>query len=251
VGGDDLADTLAVEGRPADQQVVEHAAQRVQIAAVVDVAGAAALLGRHVHRRAHDRRGLGLDLAAGVVGQLGDAEVEDLGALAAGDLAIGHEEDVLGLEIAVDDASPVGGVERRRDLAQDPQRVLGRQATEALEARVEGLALEELHDDVGAAVGVVAEVEDLHDAGIGDRGRGPGLVEEPLDDVLVGRQRRLQHLDRGAASEQRVLGQVDRAHAALPELLDDAVRAEHPVHGPGDYAEAGARCRPPTRRPAR
>jgi hypothetical protein len=80
---------------------------------------------------------------------LGDAEVEDLGALAAGDLAVGHEEDVLGLEIAVDDASPVGGVERRRDLAQDPQRVLGRQATEALEARVEGLALEELHDDVG------------------------------------------------------------------------------------------------------
>jgi hypothetical protein len=93
-----------------------------------------------------------------------------------------------------------------------------------LRPRVEGLALEELHDDVGAAVGVVAEVEDLHDAGIGDRGRGAGLVEEPLDDVLVGRQRRLQHLDRGAASEQRVLGQVDRAHAALPELLDDAVR---------------------------
>ena len=32
------------------------------------------------------------------------------------------------------------------------------------------------------------------------------------------RQLGQQHLDRGAAAEQRVLGEVDRAHAALAEL---------------------------------
>ena len=39
-----------------------------------------------------------------------------------------------------------------------------RQRAEPIEARVERLALEELHHDVRAAVGVVAEVEDLDDA---------------------------------------------------------------------------------------
>jgi hypothetical protein len=39
------------------------------------------------------------------------------------------------------------------------------------------------------AIGLVAEVEDLDDAGVLDRGRGPGLVEEPIDDgALAGRR---------------------------------------------------------------
>jgi hypothetical protein len=241
---DDLADALAVERHATDDEVVEHAAQRVQIAAVIDVAGAAALLGRHVHGRAHDRRGVRLHLAVGVVRQLGDAEVEDLGALAAGDLAVGDQEDVLGLEVAVDDAAAVRGVQRRGDLAQQPQRLLGRQPTVPLEPRVEGLALEELHHDVRATVGVVAEVEDLHDAGIGDRGGRARFVEEALHDVLVRGQVGLQHLHRRAATEQRVLGQVHRPHPALTQLLHDAILTQDAFHGSPSMPQGPPVCRP-------
>ena len=35
------------------------------------------------------------------------------------------EQDVLGLDVAVDDPAPVGGVERGADLADEPRRPLG------------------------------------------------------------------------------------------------------------------------------
>jgi hypothetical protein len=125
-----------------------------------------------------------------------------------------------------------------------PQRLLGRQPTVALEPRVEGLALEELHHDVRATVGVVAEVEDLHDAGIGDRGGRARFVEEALHDVLVRGQVGLQHLHRRAATEQRVLGQVHRPHPALTQLLHDAILTQDAFHGSPSMPQGPPVCRP-------
>ena len=64
--------------------LVEDAAERVEVRAVIDRAGRARLLGRHVERRAHQRAGLRVPGFARLVDELRDAEVEDLRTLADG-----------------------------------------------------------------------------------------------------------------------------------------------------------------------
>ena len=86
--------------------------RRVDVGARVDRL-AQRLLGRQVLGRAEDDARLGQRLAAPDCGcgHLGDAEVEDLDHVA---LAVALDQhDVVGLEIAVDDAGAVRVVERR------------------------------------------------------------------------------------------------------------------------------------------
>ena len=101
-------------GTPGDH-LVHDRAERVDVAARVGGA-TGGLLGRHVLGRAHRHAGAGQPaLARGLgLGRLRDAEVEhldDVGGAVARD-----QEDVLGLEIAVDDALAVRGGERAADL---------------------------------------------------------------------------------------------------------------------------------------
>src|SRR5262249_6385235 len=76
--------------------------------------------------------------------------------------------------------------------------------------------------DVGVPL-VVAEVEDLDDARIGDGGRGPGLVEEARHDLGLGGEPGVQHLDGRAPPEHRVLRDPDLAHSAGADPLEDPV----------------------------
>jgi hypothetical protein len=66
----------------------------------------------------------------------------------------------------------------------------------------------------GVAAGVVAEVVDVDDAGVVDARRRLGLVEEPANDLLVGRQLRQEELHGRHLAHELVLGRVDDAHAA-------------------------------------
>ena len=112
----------------ARQHLVEDRAKREQIRAVID-RQSAHLLGRHVADGAeHDarlrsatqhcrRRALAVDRRA-LLRQFGQTEVENLDAVVPGD------EEVLGLEIAMDDALVV----RRRESARDLKRILDRLA---------------------------------------------------------------------------------------------------------------------------
>ncbi len=99
-----------VERRVPGQHLEEHAAERVEVGAAVEVRGVAALLGRHVERRAHQRAAAGLVHLPGakVARQLGDPEVDQLDRV--GRLRL--DEDVLGLEVAVDDPLGVRGLQR-------------------------------------------------------------------------------------------------------------------------------------------
>ena len=90
------------------------------------------------------------------VGQLRQAEVEDLDAAVAGD------EDVLGLEVAVDDALLVRGRQPLRDLQPPSSIALRGGSGPRARARAQRLALEQLGDDVRRAV-VRADVEDRDD----------------------------------------------------------------------------------------
>ena len=124
----------------------------------------------------------------------------------------------------MDDAGGVGAGERVGDLlgvaqaAAEGQRPLSH-------ALLEGLPGDELHDDEVLAVGL-HDVVHGHDAGVLERGGGLRLVDEPLPALRVGDRVSGEDLEGDEAAEQGVAGLVDDAHAALPELLDDAVAVD-------------------------
>ena len=108
--------------------------------------------------------------------QLGDAEVEQARH------AVGVDQDVRGLDVAVDHQVLMGVLHRGADLAEevDPgvesQAVLGR-------STVEGHALDVLHDQVGPAVVGGAAVEEARDAGVVEGGQDLPLGAEPRREV--------------------------------------------------------------------
>jgi len=111
-----------------------------------------------------------------------------------------------------DDALGVRGAERDRDLPREGEGGAPRQRG-APAPCAQRLAPQQLHDDEGGAGRGPAEVVDLDDARVLDHDGRARLVEEPRDGVRLGRQLGLQHLHRGEAAEQRVLGCV---HAPMP-----------------------------------
>ena len=116
----------AHEGRHAGQHLVEHAGERVQVGASVDLDAAEGLLGGHVGRGpesgSHRRRS-----RLRAPQRPGDAEVSNQGEPV-------REQDVLGLDVAMDDAALVRVAERARHLARQPKRFLERQLSLAFEA---------------------------------------------------------------------------------------------------------------------
>lgn len=126
------------------QELVEQDAEGVDVAGggdrIVEDLLRAGIGGGH--RRVARHRG---DGAGGEIGleQLDDTEVEEPGG------AVFRDQDVAGLEIAVDDQVLVRGVDRRADLAEELQTLADRQPM-ILAVAIDALALDVLHHDVGA-----------------------------------------------------------------------------------------------------
>ena len=94
-----------------------------------------------------------------------------------------------------------------------------------LQEDIERIPLKVLHRDVRHPVRL-AHVEHGDDVLADNGGAGPGLAQEPLLGGRHGGELGQHHLERGAAPQVLVNGQIDRAHAALSELLLDAVAVE-------------------------
>src|SRR6185436_12233370 len=161
---------------------------------------------------------------------LGDAEVEHLHRA-----GLGHE-DVVGLEIAVDDAGAVRALERAQHRGHDLDGARVRHALAVLDHRGQRLAVQELQDDVRLAglllrAAVLADLVDDDDVVVLAARGGARLDEEALPDLgLVG----LQELDRDAAAEPEIAGEEHGPHPALAEQLDHLVLVD---------ADAGVRRR--------
>ena len=157
----------------------------------------------------------------------GQAEVEDLGVSALGD------EDVRGLDVAMDDAAGVRRVERVGDL--DAERKDGFEFHRAAADQVlERRTVEELHDEEGAAV-VLADVVNGADIGMIQSGSGFGFAAKTLEGLAILREIFGKKLQGDEAAEARVLGLVNHAHAAAAELFDDpVVRNSLIEHDPGE-----------------
>ena len=153
----------------------------------------------------------------------GDAEVEELGRVAL------VEEDVLGLDVAVDEVRRGGELEAVGDVHADlhDQRLVER--LRLGDHLVEVLAADELHHDVGLAL-LLAEGVDLGDVGVVELGGGLRLAAEGGEELRRVAEAPQHHLDGDDAGERLVVGAVDAAHAAAAEAVEQQVVAQPAGH---------------------
>ncbi len=100
---------------------------------------------------------------------------------------------------------------------------------------VEGRSIDILHDEVGTTVLGDASVQEAGDVGMGDPRQDLSFGEEASPDVVASDVAAVQ-LERDPLFELpvRAPSEVDRAHSAAADLLDDFVSTD---------AGAGHRCR--------
>ncbi len=234
VAGDHLDEALALEGGSAGEHVEEGGAQGIHVGAGVDPV-ASALLGRHVMRRTDDgvvggqRERLGLDDVPGQA-EVGESDAGRDGGDRLGESRAGaerggvvlFEENVLGLDVAVDDAEGVGVGQGAGNVGEDRQRgrlvelaALDEQGAEAPAADV--------FDDEEMNTGVVVDFEEVGDVGAVDFGEQPGFLAEAAERIGPGRQLGSEDLDGDDLAVSAVLGAEDGPHTPLPQLLAENV----------------------------
>jgi hypothetical protein len=129
--------------------------------------------------------------------------------------AASREDQVGRLEIAVDDAARVRGAERFGDPGREGNGLAeGERA--ALEAGLEDLAVDPLHDEEQLSRGRHAVGDVADDAGVGELCKDLDLACEALGEValLVG-----EDLDGHGLAGDQIAGAEHRAHAAAADLL--------------------------------
>ena len=210
---------LARERHLADQALVQHAPQRVEVGAPVDATGRH-LLGTDVRHGAEQHPALG-QAGHGVAAR--QAEVHDAQPHLAARLDRHH--DVLGLDVAVHDGARVAVVERLGDTDADVDHGAERERALA-QQRPQVLADHHRHDEEQRPL-VAPEVVDRDDRRVVHlRDELRLALETRLR--LRRQQRRRHHLDRHLAVEQRVARPVHDPHAAAPELGEHLVAVGKP-----------------------
>ncbi len=149
-----------------------------------------------------------------------DSEVENCRA------ALSVDQNVRGLEIAMDDTLRMRGAKAVGDLRGNSNHPLDRQAA-AFDQRRHRAADDQLHRDVRLAVDL-PRFENRADIRMPERGGGTCLAKHPvgLGDVAgFG----LEHLDRDVALQLGVERQVNLAHTAGAKPSLDAIPTERRV----------------------
>jgi len=231
---EDLKEGLPGDRGPAGEEGVEGGAEAVDVGGRADGGEVAErLLGGAVaggpEEPARDAEG---GAGGGGVEVAGEAEVGQA------DVAVGVDEDVGGLEVAVEDPAGVAvldGVGEPGDDAGGLGRGEGALAGDAL---LEGLARDVLGDEVGGAL-VLADVEEVDDVAVGDPAEGRRLAEEAPAVARVGVAAGEEELEGDDAARPRGAGRVHDAHAAAGDLAEEGVGAD-PLHG-DRVAGGGAR----------
>jgi hypothetical protein len=205
----------AREGLLVAEQLEHDRAAREDVGAVVD-GQAAHLLRRHVVEAADQGAGVG---DAGI-GQLGDAEVEDLQAAAP---LLDHQ--VGRLDVAMDDAEAVRVGEPVAQLLEQAQLADQRGRLLAPDPHRQRLAVDVLHGDEGLAV-LLADVEDADDVLVLEHTGGVRLLHEAAPDLVVV-DAFLEQLDGDrAAADLGIAGAQERAHPARTDRADDLVATD-------------------------
>ncbi len=222
----DGPDALAGPRALAGEALEEHRAERVQVDARVEILHALDLLGRHVRRRA-ERQAQGGGPRGIRRQRAGDAEVGD------DDAAVAAEQHVVRLEVAVDDAGAVSGVEPRAKGTRDLDDHRHRKGPLAGDPGRERLALDELHREELLAL-ALADVEGARDVAVGHAPGELHLLAEPVEHPRLVEHLLAQQLEGDHLVELRVPRAVDGAHPTRADEADDLVT-------PGECVPAGSR----------
>jgi hypothetical protein len=148
----------------------------------------------------------------------GEAEIQNLG-------SVRRQENVPGLDVAVDDAGAMSGAQRAShgDRDVDPCLQIDPAACKALLQR---FALQQLHDEIRVTVANIADVVKGADVRMLEGGDRAGFALEAVSRLGGLGDIRGQHLDGDVAIEPRVARLVDLAHAARADRGDDLVRSQ-------------------------
>ena len=141
-------------------------------------------------------------------------------------VAVG-DKNIRGLDVAVDDAFGVRGVERIGNFdAQVEQRFDFERAS--ADGMLQSFSVETFHGEIGVAA-VFADVVDGADVGMVQGGGGFGFAAKTFEGLGVAGQIFGQEFQCDKAVEARVLCFVDDAHASATKFFDDAVMRDGPV----------------------
>jgi hypothetical protein len=160
--------------------------------------------------------------------ELREAEVEHLCVSAA------RDEDVGGLDVAVDDAFCVRCVERVGDFDSELDEQIKRERP-AINLMLQSLAFEELHREKGPAI-VLADLVDRANVRMVQRGGSAGFALKSFECLRIARGLFRQKLQRDVAAKSEILGFIYDAHPAAAELFEDAVMRD----GLSDHSELNA-----------
>ena len=174
-------------------------------------AGAGEIFGSDAQRGS----GVGFRRGASQGRDFGEAEIEDLGIAALGD------ENVCGLDVAVDDALRMGGIESVGDFDGIGEELIEFEGAAGDDVLERG-AIEKFHGDEGFA-GVFADVVDGADVGMVQRGGGAGFAFEAFQRLGVVGDVFREEFEGDEAAQAGIFGFVDYAHATAAEFFDDAI----------------------------
>ena len=119
----------------------------------------------------------------------------------------------------------MGGVKAATRLAEQEQRLLGREPAALFEDSSQVCAGDVEHRDVEQTVARAGVVDRDH-VRVAQAGGDPRLADEPLPETVVGREVGRQDLERDRVTEARMLGQVDDAHVRAADHRVQAVPGE-------------------------
>jgi len=146
---------------------------------------------------------------------------------------LGREEDVRGLDVAMDDALSMGLRHRFDDRHDERSNLVERESAALAHVLREIFAVEELLDDERRPVQVLVDVEHVDDVRMTHDVRDARLTEESLEQIRVLHVLQVQELDRDLAIHVQVGGAVDVAHSTCPEeRLDPVLRGEYVAYPP-------------------
>ena len=138
---------------------------------------------------------------------MGDAEIHHF------DGAFVVDQDVLGLDVAMQNAAAVGVIERLQNLQHHRHRALPRQGHEIPQHR----AVDELHHQA-QAVAILQQGVELGDVGVVELGLQAGLFAKTLHHAGTGGVFAAQPLDGHLALQQQVHGAIHHAHSARAQF---------------------------------
>ncbi|OQA95219.1 MAG: hypothetical protein BWY25_02496 [Chloroflexi bacterium ADurb.Bin222] len=202
------------------ERVVERGAQAVKVAARIGaVPLLAVLLRRRVFRRPHTSHHRAR-LRIIRIPELDQTEIHEHGS------PVGLQDDILGLDVAVDDALRVAVRERVEQLPGIGHHQRLRRRVPAGDAVREIVAFDEIHHQISVAA-FLEEIRHAHQVGMAEPRECHSFLLELLPQLRQhpGIQPRLWNLllQRHGDFEPQVPGAVDGAHAALPEMGHDAI----------------------------